>query len=210
MDTLKYITEKYNLEIDTNIPVEIPNVGRDNLAEWIHELDFKIGVEVGVATGAYSFVLCSNNPQMELFGIDPFLSYKGYTDYTKKSTFDTLEKQAIENLSSFTNYKFIKKMSMDAVKDFGDESLDFAYLDANHKAPFIFQDIEIWYKKVRKGGILAGHDFIDIKINEWDVKRAVYKYTKDNNIKPWFVLGRKERNEGEIREKYRSWMIVKL
>ena len=37
--------------------------------------------------------------RMKFSGIDPWLSYSGYRDYRKKSTFDELQKMAIERLS---------------------------------------------------------------------------------------------------------------
>jgi hypothetical protein len=45
---------------------------------------------------------------------------------------------------------------------FQDESLDFVYIDANHAYDFVKQDIELWYPKVKKGGYLWGHDYIDL------------------------------------------------
>ena len=41
-----------------------------------------------------------------------------------------------------------------------DESLDFVYIDANHAYDWVVQDIELWYPKVKKGGILWGHDYL--------------------------------------------------
>jgi hypothetical protein len=49
---------------------------------------------------------------------------------------------------------------------FSDESLDFAYIDANHAYDFVKQDIELWWPKVKKGGWLCGHDFL--KIDWWN------------------------------------------
>ena len=51
---------------------EIPNAGRTILADICRELDFKVGVEVGVERGRFSEVLMKRNPQMQLYGIDPY------------------------------------------------------------------------------------------------------------------------------------------
>lgn len=209
MNTLKFIVDKYNLDTDKKIIVEISNVGRSNLADWIHELDFKTGVEVGVANGYFSEILCKANPQMKLIGIDPWLPYAEYSDYKKQSTFNALENEAIEKLSKFTNYEFMKEMSMDAVKKFEDNSLDFVFIDANHKDPYITQDIEEWSKKVKSGGIVSGHDFVKIADVNWNVKDAVLRYVVKQNIKPLLVLGASARKTGTIRELHRSWMFVK-
>lgn len=52
----------------------------------------------------------------------------------------------------------IKKTSLEASKDFKDRSLDLVYIDAEHDENSVRLDIQIWKNKVKKGGILAGHD----------------------------------------------------
>jgi glycosyltransferase involved in cell wall biosynthesis len=49
---------------------------------------------------------------------------------------------------------------MQAVTDFADESLDFVYIDGNHQLKYVVEDIVEWTKKIKKGGIIAGHDYI--------------------------------------------------
>ena len=53
---------------------------------------------------------------------------------------------------------------------------------------FVLEDIEKWSKKVKPGGIIAGHDYKVDPVNNYGVIEAVQKYTKDNNINPWFIL----------------------
>jgi hypothetical protein len=42
-----------------------------------------------------------------------------------------------------------------------DETLDLVYLDACHTYEAVKQDLEAWYPKVKPGGVIAGHDFIN-------------------------------------------------
>lgn len=182
-NTLTYLAAKYRLDLRAKSPIEIPNVGRNNLAEWLHDLDSQVGVEVGVAAGEYSEIICNNNPQMKLYGIDLWQPYRGYTDYRKNETFRKLYQQARSRLSKFPKYIFIKEFSQNALKRFADNSLDFVYIDANHEDPFITQDIEGWSQKVKSSGIVSGHDYVS------SVKTAVDKYTLDHKIKTWFILG---------------------
>lgn len=106
---------------------------------------------------------------------------------------------------------FVEKFSMDALSDFPDESLDFVYIDANHEWPFVTQDIYYWSRKVRVGGIVAGHDFYrsNRRDSKCHVKGAVQGYTFAFRIAPWFLLGRNERIPDEVRETSRSWFWVK-
>jgi hypothetical protein len=76
----------------------------------------------------------------------------------------------------------------------------------------VTNDIVEWSKKVRKGGVISGHDYIRIERRNdiLQVKEAVDAYTKKNEINPWYVLGRKNKlDENEIRDKQRSWFWFK-
>lgn len=210
MSTLDYIINKFKLDIlpVTKMPVEIPNFGRNELALLLRELNFNYGVEVGVAAGAYSEILCKANPQMVISGVDSWAPYPGYRDYVRQSTLDGLYKKASLLPGKYPNYQIIKEFSIDAVKRFADKSLDFVYLDANHKDPFVTQDITEWHKKVKVGGILAGHDYVQTN-HGFDVKKAVQTFAKNNNINTWFILGLEAKIPGMIRDDSRSWMWIK-
>lgn len=188
MNTLDYIVNKFKLDVSTPSPIEISNVGRNDLAGWFHDLDFKIGVEVGVNKGEYSEVLCKANPQMKIYGVDPYEFYKGYEDDCQTvEEFREAYQEAKDRLGRFPNYVFIKQFSMDALKRFEDNSLDFVYIDANHTNPYVTWDIKGWSKKVKSGGIISRHDYrVD---SSWKVVEAVNKYIKNNQINPWFILG---------------------
>lgn len=209
LTTLKFIAEKFNLDLNRPSPIEIANVGRGDLANWLHELDFKVGVEVGVAEGKYSRTLAIANPQMKLYGVDPWKNYSGYVSYQNQEVFDKLHQEALGRLNHLPNYEFMDLFSTDAVKNFNDESLDFVYIDANHQDPYISEDITNWSKKIKPGGIIAGHDYIRLKKERCDVIDAVNNFTKRNNIAPWFILGLNAKIPGLIRDPSRSWMWVK-
>ena len=218
MNALDYIANKFKIDLSTDSPIEIPNVGRNNLPEWLHDLDFKIGVEVGVAAGEYSEIICRANPQMKVYGVDPWEAYTDYKHYVKKDAFNKLYGAAKKRLAQYSNYEFIKDLSINALKKFKDTSLDFVYIDANHEDPYISEDIAEWSKKIRPGGIVAGHDYIKAgkarrnmndAMEHWDVKDAVNKYVKDHNIRPWFLIGLNAKISGMIRDNSRSWMWVK-
>ena len=55
--------------------------------------------------------------------------------------------------------KFIRAFSEKAAKLIEDNSLDFAYIDGNHQYEFVKKDIELYYPKVKKGGIVGGDDY---------------------------------------------------
>ncbi len=49
--------------------------------------------------------------------------------------------------------------SFDAAKKFEDESIDFIFIDANHTYEFVSKDIAAFLPKMKKGGVVAGHDY---------------------------------------------------
>jgi hypothetical protein len=210
--TLDYIINKYNLPKEGS-PIEIPNVGRLDLIRWFRELGFKTGVEIGVDHGDFSKLIIDSNYQLKMYGVDPYLHYwDEYHEYDSQEQMDHIYNRATEKLGNEVKsgrYTFVRKKSMDALADFEDESLDFVYIDGNHEGEFPYLDIKHWMKKVRKGGIVAGHDYVRIKTIDFTIKDALERYTKEENIKTWFVLGRYMVKPREIRDHSRSWVLVK-
>lgn len=210
--TLSHLRQNYDLDFTEANPINIPNVGRLDLVRWIRELDFRTGAEVGVDQAYFSRLICELNPQLKLYGIDPYLKYPEYREYKDQRHLDNTMAIARGTLRYFVarqRYEFIRKTSMDALKDFEDDSLDFCYIDANHEGDFPYEDIKGWYAKVRPGGILAGHDYVRSAHVECTVKDALERFTKEENIDPWFVLGLYSMRPRLIRDRTRSWMIIK-
>ena len=210
MDTLKYILDKFNLSYskNTHFPLEIPDFDRTDLAKLFKELGFKEGVEVGVEKGIYSEIICKTNPGVKLHCVDAWERYKGYRDFV-----ESMEPNYEETKWRLHQYdcNLIKKYSMDAVKDFKDNSLDFVYIDGNHDFQHITNDLVEWRKKIRVGGIIAGDDYRKHPIpSVMHVAEVVNLYTRLYDIKPWFVLGLKAKTKGLKRDNNRNFMWVKL
>ena len=133
------------------------NGDRVRLAELFCDLEYNIGVEIGTHKGQYSEVLCSANPKLKLYCIDPWGEYLNMP-HVMQNKQDELYQEAVTRLEPY-NVEILRKKSMEALKDFVDRSLDFVYIDANHDFPFVYEDITEWAKKVKSGGIIACHDF---------------------------------------------------
>lgn len=52
----------------------------------------------------------------------------------------------------------VSRSSVEAARDFADESLDFVMIDASHDFRSVRADVRAWYPKVKRGGLLAGDD----------------------------------------------------
>jgi hypothetical protein len=49
--------------------------------------------------------------------------------------------------------------SAEAANRYPDKSLDFVFIDADHREESVVRDLQAWWPKVKPGGLLAGHDF---------------------------------------------------
>lgn len=214
MNTFDYIIKKYNLHIGRQYVVNIPNMGREDLASLFAELGFDLGTEIGVEWGYYSETLCRANPKLHLYSIDPWKAsaYESgvHGVETKQQKYDDQYKEAKKRLAPY-KCDILRKDSLSGANYFPDESLDFVYIDANHDFPHVANDIHTWSKKVRIGGIVAGHDYAFFPSRKYNhVKYVVQTYTRAYAIIPYFVVGADAVGEpGVIRDSIRSWFFVK-
>lgn len=130
----------------------------------IEKLGYKKGVEIGVDKGGYSFHLLSKTTLTKLYCIDCWMDDFGSN--FKPEEYDPIGdnrmKQAMELLNEFGDRtEFIKATSLEASQGIPDGSLDFCYIDGDHSMEGIYTDLYAWIHKVRKGGMLAGHDYKD-------------------------------------------------
>jgi len=208
MNTLDYITSKYKLDIKGKSPIEIPGIGRNDMAVLFKELGFTQGVELGVEKGLFSEVLCKANPKAKLYMVDAWKHYRDYRDHVDGKKLEMFYESARERVRHYDT-EIIREYSADAVEYFKDGQLDFVYVDANHSLPHLIQDLNVWTPKVRKGGIIAGHDYKRTNNIQNGVVQGIAAWTDVYRIHPWFLLGRKHAPEGEFRDKTRSYMWVK-
>lgn len=175
------------------MPIELRDFHRNDLAQLFAELGFKRGAEIGVAEGKYSEVLMKANPNIELLLIDP---WHAYSDNPQNKTKDKNElafneaKRRVEALGGSVG-QMIMKLSMDAVRDIENESLDFVYIDGHHSFDYVMQDLIEWSKRVRSGGIVSGDDYYALDQKRWvggGVVEAVQAYTNAHRIPIWWIF----------------------
>ena len=212
MTNYEKILDKYKIKVEGRYIVEIPDMDSINLAELFSELGFTKGVELGVDRGEYSKILCDANPNLKLFCVDPWIpdAYeKGTYINEPPEYFNACYEETKKRLEG-SNCVLVRKMSADALKDFEDNSLDFVYIDANHDFPNLTFDLHNWLKKVKEGGIVAGHDYANFSYRKFNhVKRALDAYARSYRMIPFFVCGTTNVNTRLKRDHFRSWFWVK-
>jgi hypothetical protein len=187
----------------------------DSLASRIDLIKFfkpkGIGVEVGVQQGVFARKILDHCPDLTLYLVDCWQTqdFKVYPDIANVSMLEHAQFMVdaiFLNSPYFDRIKIIKDFSENAVFYFKDLSLDFIYLDGNHKLEYITKDLEIWYPKLKNGGLFAGHDYIDTNFEsgygaEFDVKSAVDKFAQRHNK----VLHSTQKEESD----FPSWFFIK-
>jgi len=165
------------------------------------------GVEVGVCEGEYSLYLLSTWKGDRLYSVDPWKAFgEEYTDINNahQDLHDIRYQQTKEKLSVFGKKSIIvRKTSLEASILFGNETVDFVYLDAQHHYDAVRADILAWYPKIRSGGILCGHDYIDgVYIGGiFGVRLAVQEFAKRENLQIYV--------SGETGDEVPSWYLLK-
>ena len=178
----------------------LQDTDRRDLAKLYHELGYRVGAEIGVGGGVFSEMICQAIPGVKLYAVDAWMPYDAYVDFTSADYLERDYQTAVAALSPF-DVTIIRKFSMDAIKQFEDKSLDFAYVDGNHTSPWVDDDIREWSKKVRSGGMVSGHDYAAMHP---DVKVAVDKYA----VRPLFLVGDPQ-EQGNNEMLLCSWFWIK-
>ena len=197
-------------------PYFIPDCTRADLPTLFKELGFKVGVEIGVSWAQNIVDYCEAG--LKVYGIDPYkddddITYKKIVSIPGKygRTFEGVYKLAVERTAKYPNCILVKKTSIEALKDFPKRSLDFVYIDANHDFGFVAMDLMKWTDKIKKGGIIAGHDYYDTQNPRFlrQVRNVVDAYAKTYDYENWYVVGSKEAVAGEKQDRMLSYFLIK-
>lgn len=157
---------------------------RNTLLEVFKDAGYKTGVEIGVKRASYSEQILNIIPDSKLYCVDPWDVYA--ESHVKASGQDENFKMASEKLATFGDRAvIIKDYSQNVASQFKDGSLDFLFIDGLHTFDQCALDLILWCPKVRKGGMVAVHDYLAMR--RGGVIEAVDAYTKCHLIHPWYV-----------------------
>ena len=152
---------------------------RYRLLHWLVETG-RTGswAEIGVAQGNHARQMLRTGGFSSLYLIDTWEDDPYWMEMTGQEKYES----CLEILRNCPDppCTMIRKTSVDAAKLFDDQSLDFAFIDADHSYASAREDIAAWYPKVRDGGVIAGHDYTD-----WEtmgVIQAVDEFVEAENL----------------------------
>ena len=143
--------------------------------------NFNSFVEVGVYTGAScAFLtrkLVERKTPFQMFAVDLWDKVNTETDYDRKIDTSVLD-AFTERMTKADLLRYVLPMQMESAKAAGmfKHPVDFVFIDASHTYEHVKADIEAWRSKIRRGGMLAGHDYGE----PCGVKQAVDELIGDN------------------------------
>ena len=124
----------------------------------------RTGAEVGVWRGRNSAALLAAFPDLTLTMVDAW-SADGWEGDNRlgglpQTEFDDARREAIEVTEFAADRRIIRPGWSHRVAEFvPDDSMDFVFIDADHRYEAVARDLNHWWPKVRRGGIFCGHDY---------------------------------------------------
>lgn len=183
---------------------------RSQIPDIIRYLKDPVICEVGVQDGNHFKNILTDNVK-KAYAIDCWFASDKLSENDSDLTQNQLDEQysrVCERFKSDSRVEIIRDFSKNASDRLENESLDFVYIDADHTYEAVKSDLECWYPKLKKGGILSGHDYIEVTHFvknipiPFDVVKAVAEFMKQNNID--------KENIHITNENYASFFIVKM
>jgi predicted O-methyltransferase YrrM len=136
---------------------------REQIGQFLNYHNLKnIGVELGSFKGQFANTILNNwNGKLLMVDVWRELPHEEYDDASNHREHIDAYSQAMDNLKGFEDRAYMLRMKGEHACDFIlDGSLDFVYIDANHTYNAVKEDINLWYPKVKSGGIVMGHDYL--------------------------------------------------
>jgi len=121
-------------------------------------------IELGCLRGRSTFAMaevCSKHGT-RIVTIDNFAGGEAADGSTKAQQQEDIKTQFLENRTACgfdSTVSLIHGDSSESASSFSDESVDFCFIDADHRPESLQRDIEAWWPKVKRGGQLGGHDW---------------------------------------------------
>lgn len=123
------------------------SVHRHVFTALVKERGFRTGAELGVDKGILFAMLLKECPDLTLIGVDTFPD----RDRSRRA-FQTAARYRVRG-------KLWETDTITAAGEIADRSLDFVFIDADHRYAAVRDDIAAWSPKVRPGGWFGGHDY---------------------------------------------------
>lgn len=153
---------------------------RTQFGALLHYFNLKgDAVEIGVAEGRNAQQIVSWDAVEKLYLIDAWQHLEQRGDGRSPQLWhDTNFNEAHRRVEQYKDkVVWLKGLSREMIKHIPDDSLVFVYIDGDHSYEGAFTDLHNIYPKLKSGGILAGHDYLN---HNYGVHDAVTDFMEDH------------------------------
>ena len=184
-----HYSSRYNCDGTHQIPLPLLTT-RNDLVIILRAEGLQKAAEIGVQQGFYAHYLLSNWPGCtEYHAIDLWKQQASYTDKANVPDKQQEDNYAItrQRLQKWENIvRYHRNYSNLAVHEIEDGSLDFIYIDARHDYIGVSEDMELYWPKLKCGGIFSGHDLLDaheVSDQDWSLDYRGVRRTDGKAVK---------------------------
>jgi hypothetical protein len=123
-----------------------------------------IGAEIGVFAGMNAVNVLQKCPRTRLFLVDPWEALPGYDNAPGRlkgqSAWNRVLERARKLLRPFDDrVRIIREPSTQAAGLIENGSLDFVFVDDDHREAMVDRSLAAWVRKIKPGGWFGGHDY---------------------------------------------------
>lgn len=162
---IQYFATLENIEILSNKP---PHnnwlTGLIKLINFLKDKNINTMAEIGSYQGESTTIFATYLTNTKIYSIEPFIPNYDLNDIAALQNMENVQFNYNQRISKFNNITHIKMTSNDAYYTFSDNSLDFVYIDGDHRYNGVINDLR-WVSKIKKGGYVGGHDYGREEIN---------------------------------------------
>lgn len=154
------------------------------LAEVVNKNHYQKGAELGVKEGQTLDYLLTHCNELIMLGVDIWEPTPGYQDWNHVKHEAKAREIERRHNPALTLWKMTTTAAAHEVED---GSLDFVFIDADHSIKAVLSDIAAWSPKVRKGGMIAGHDIGQSSVRK-AVEQMIPDYKQAGHDHCWYIF----------------------
>lgn len=130
------------------------------LSNKLDKTDYTM-IEIGSYMGESTMMFASTGLFSTIYSIDPL---DGYEEFNEMHNYpwEFVRDEFTKNTKYFDSIVHLQDFSYNVVDKFENDSIDFIYIDGSHSEENVRRDLELYLPKLKKNGIIAGHDYLEL------------------------------------------------
>lgn len=170
---------------------------RESFGHMCNERNFEVAAELGVQSGHFSdSFLYTASSITKYYLVDTWEQRSNYSDAANvdNNVQETIYRKTRARLGPYGDRcVFMRNFTTRAALQIEDNTIDFIYVDARHDYCGVMEDLEAWWPKLKKGGIMAGDDYLTAT-EQLGMKSNKYDPNDD-----WAICGNGSKIDGAVK-----------